>query len=60
MNHPPDTDWATYISQMEAVMALELNEVSEIDINPIRVDGGRADAADALVVMAAPDNQTEQ
>ena len=41
-------------------LALELNEVSEIDINPIRVDGGRAYAADALVVLAAPDNQTEQ
>ncbi|MGO3395148.1 MAG: oxalurate catabolism protein HpxX [Serratia proteamaculans] len=27
MNHPPATDWATYISQMEAVLALELNDV---------------------------------
>lgn len=41
-------------------LALELEEVSEIDINPIRVDGGRAYAADALVVLANPDNQTEQ
>lgn len=27
MNHPPAADWAAYISQMEAVLALELNDV---------------------------------
>ncbi|QGH60438.1 oxalurate catabolism protein HpxX [Serratia proteamaculans] len=27
MNHSPATDWAAYISQMEAVLALELNDV---------------------------------
>ncbi|CAI1723629.1 MULTISPECIES: oxalurate catabolism protein HpxX [Serratia] len=27
MNHPPATDWATYISQMENILALELNDV---------------------------------
>ena len=27
MNHPPVADWAAYISQMEAVLALELNDV---------------------------------
>lgn len=36
-------------------LALELEEVSEIDINPIRVDAGKAYAADALVVLAGPD-----
>ncbi|WP_353742673.1 acetate--CoA ligase family protein [Pseudomonas fluorescens] len=33
-------------------LALELEEVSEIDINPIRVDDGKVFAADALVVLA--------
>jgi hypothetical protein len=27
MNHPPATDWAAYISQMENILALELNDV---------------------------------
>lgn len=36
-------------------LALELPEIAEIDINPIRVDDGDALAADALVVLAAPD-----
>ncbi|CAI1697572.1 Uncharacterised protein [Serratia quinivorans] len=26
MNHPPATDWAAYISQMENILALELND----------------------------------
>ncbi|SEN42935.1 Acyl-CoA synthetase (NDP forming) [Pseudomonas sp. ok272] len=33
-------------------LALELDEVSEVDINPIRVDDGKAIAADALIVLA--------
>ena len=33
-------------------LALDLPELAEIDINPIRVDEGRAIAADALVVLA--------
>ncbi|WP_431479965.1 acetate--CoA ligase family protein [Pseudomonas simiae] len=33
-------------------LALELEEVVEIDVNPIRVDAGLAFAADALVVLA--------
>lgn len=33
-------------------MALELPEIEEIDINPVRVASGRAVAADALVVLA--------
>lgn len=39
-------------------LALELEEVSEIDINPIRVDAGNAFAADALVVLAGPATST--
>jgi hypothetical protein len=27
MNHPPATDWAAYISQMENILALELNDL---------------------------------
>ncbi|WP_414157043.1 acetate--CoA ligase family protein [Pseudomonas sp. BNK-15] len=38
-------------------LALELDEVSEIDINPIRVDAGKALAADALVVLQGPQVQ---
>jgi len=32
-------------------LALELAQIAEIDLNPIRVEGGRAVAADALVVL---------
>jgi acyl-CoA synthetase (NDP forming) len=32
-------------------LALELDQVSEVDVNPILVDAGRARAADALVVL---------
>lgn len=32
-------------------MALELPEISEIDVNPIRIANGRAVAADALVIL---------
>jgi hypothetical protein len=45
-------------NQVAAVMvgvgqlALDLPEVSEVDINPIRVEAGRAVAADALVVLS--------
>ncbi len=34
-----------------AALSLELPEVAEIDVNPIRVDGGAACAADALIVV---------
>ncbi len=33
-------------------LALEHDEIAEVDINPIRVDNGEAYAADALVVLA--------
>ncbi|MCU1717669.1 acetate--CoA ligase family protein [Pseudomonas sp. 5P_3.1_Bac2] len=33
-------------------LALEHDNISEVDINPIRVDAGKAYAADALVVLA--------
>ena len=34
-------------------LALDLEQVSEIDVNPIRVAGGAVRAADALVVLGA-------
>ena len=38
-------------------MALELPEISEVDVNPVRVANGRAVAADALVILeGAEDN----
>lgn len=40
-------------------LALELEDVAEIDINPIRVDQGQALAADALVVLANPTADTD-
>ncbi|MOA35272.1 hypothetical protein D3C78_1567120 [compost metagenome] len=33
-------------------LALEHDDIAEVDINPIRVDDGKAFAADALVVLA--------
>jgi len=33
-------------------MALELDEVAEVDVNPVRVAEGAAKAADALIVTA--------
>lgn len=33
-------------------MAVELPEIAEVDINPVRIAGGRAVAADALVVLS--------
>jgi len=33
-------------------LALELDEVAEVDVNPVRVAGGTAKAADALIVTA--------
>jgi acetate---CoA ligase (ADP-forming) len=32
-------------------LALELDEVAEVDVNPIRIDGGSVCAADALIVV---------
>jgi|UniRef100_A8GA95 hypothetical protein len=32
MNHPPATDWAAYISQMENILALQLNDVRRQDL----------------------------
>lgn len=36
-----------------AQLALELDEVTEVDINPIRVEDGKAIAADALIVVGS-------
>jgi hypothetical protein len=34
-----------------AALAIDHPEISEIDVNPIRVDNGKAVAADALIVL---------
>jgi hypothetical protein len=35
-------------------IALELPEIAEVDINPVRLADGRAIAADALILVDAP------
>jgi hypothetical protein len=35
-------------------LALELEEVAEVDVNPVRVSDGSLCAADALIVVGGP------
>ncbi|MDD3798143.1 MAG: acetate--CoA ligase family protein [Novosphingobium sp.] len=51
---PAELDAAVAIVSGLGRIALELPEIAEIDINPIRIAHGRAVAADALVVLADP------
>jgi acetyltransferase len=35
-------------------LALELDEITEVDVNPVRVSDGSVCAADALIVVGDP------
>ncbi len=51
---PQELDAVVAIVTGLGQMALELPEIAEVDINPVRVANGRAVSADALVVLGAP------
>jgi acetate---CoA ligase (ADP-forming) len=50
---PEEADVIAAIAVALGQIALELPEIEEVDINPVRVDDGKAIAADALVVLAS-------
>lgn len=49
---PQELDALVKIAVGLGRMAVELPEIEEVDINPVRIAGGRAIAADALIVLA--------
>lgn len=50
---PEELDAVTRLALALGRAALELPEISEIDVNPVRVAGGAALAADGLIVVGA-------
>lgn len=50
--NPKELDAVARLAVALGQAALELPEISEIDVNPVRVSGGAALAADALIVVA--------